>query len=402
MTKKFYFLSLFLGLVCGMCFTSCCDNDDVTPVVPGGGGEEVTLYLDNEALPAGIIDPTTGTIQLTEDGELTLPFVVEPAELASKIILSSADPSIVEVNGMKLIAKKPGKTTIYATAGNYTMQYDVEVKEKENEKEVQIADTYLAWKADQLVETDIPEGAIVVTPSTVSTGANLVCSSAATFVIEGEVTLGKITLKDDVNLIIKDGAKLTVGQIDGGDNNLYIFGQANQTGQLVVNCSGNDAISMITTLEVHSCQVTATSSASGCGGFFNIGTFNVYGGLVDAKCTAADEGYGIGLKAGGSLNIWGGEVKAEGKGDSALCGYGITCGASEQITTVKVYGGKLLAWNASNQALNSSITLVKGTGFSGKLYTSNDNVFWGGNDFEMVTTTAKYVKVEKVENVEEN
>lgn len=70
---------------------------------------------------------------------------------------------------------------------------------------------------------------------------------------------------------------------------------------------------MITTLEVHSCQVTATSSASGCGGFFNIGTFNVYGGLVDAKCTAADEGYGIGLKAGGSLNIWGGEVKAEGK-----------------------------------------------------------------------------------------
>jgi uncharacterized protein len=129
MTKKFYFLSLLVGLVCGMaCFTSCCDTDDVTPIVPGGGGEEVTLYLDNEALPAGIIDPTTGTIQLTEGGELTLPFVVEPAELASKIVLTSADPSIVEVNGMKLIAKKPGKTTIYATAGNYTMQYDVEVQ----------------------------------------------------------------------------------------------------------------------------------------------------------------------------------------------------------------------------------------------------------------------------------
>ena len=290
---------------------------------------------------------------------------------------------------MKLIAKKPGKTTIYATAGNYTMQYDVNVKEKE--KEVQIADTYLAWKADQLVETDIPEGAIVVTPSTVSTGANLVCSSAATFVIEGEVTLGKITLKDDVNLIIKDGAKLTVGQIDGGDNNLYIFGQANQTGQLVVNCSGNDAISMITTLEVHSCQVTATSSASGCGGFFNIGTFNVYGGLVDAKCTAADEGYGIGLKAGGSLNIWGGEVKAEGKGDSALCGYGITCGASEQITTVKVYGGKLWAGNADQKALNNiTLTIDKSPSFNVEIETSPDNSTWNET---VGTPDSKYVRV---------
>ena len=128
MTKKFYFLCLLVGLVCGMCFTSCCDTDDVTPIVPGGGGEEVTFYLDNEALPAGIIDPTTGAIQLTEGGELTLPFVVEPASLASQIVLSSADPSIVAVDGLKLIAKKPGKTTIYATAGNYTMQYDVEVQ----------------------------------------------------------------------------------------------------------------------------------------------------------------------------------------------------------------------------------------------------------------------------------
>ena len=129
MTKKFYFLSLLLGLAISMTgFTSCCDTDDVTPIVPGGGGEEVTFYLDDEALPAGIIDPTTGTIQLTEGGELTLPFVVEPASLASQIVLSSADPSIVAVDGLKLIAKKPGKTTIYATAGNYTMQYDVEVQ----------------------------------------------------------------------------------------------------------------------------------------------------------------------------------------------------------------------------------------------------------------------------------
>ena len=390
MTKKFYFLSLLVGLVCGMCFTSCCDNDDVTPIVPGGGGEEVTLYLDNEALPAGIIDPTTGTIQLTEGGELTLPFVVEPAELASQIVLTSADPSIVEVNGMKLIAKKPGKTTIYATAGNYTMQYDVEVKENENEKEVQIADTYLAWKADQLVETDIPEGAIVVTPSTVSTGANLVCSSAATFVIAGEVTLGKITLKADVNLIVKDGAKLTVGQIDGGDNNLRIYGQAQMTGQLVVNSSGYDAISMITTLEVHSCQVTATSSANNSGGFYNITTFNVYGGSVDAENTGElSSGYGIKLANNGSMNIYGGDVKAVGKGGDTDYSYGITGSSS----TVTVYGGKLWAENADYKALNTTnITLTKDASYtSGTIRYSSNKTFWSGT----ADPDAKYVKVEK-------
>ena len=390
MTQKFYYLSLLVGLVCGMCFTSCCDNDDVTPIVPGGGGEEVTLYLDDEALPAGIIDPTTGTIQLTEGGELTLPFVVEPAELASKIVLSSADPSIVEVNGMKLIAKKPGKTTIYATAGNYTMQYDVEVKEKENEKEVQIADTYLAWKADQLVETDIPEGAIVVTPSTVSTGANLVCSSAATFVIEGEVTLGKITLKDDVNLIIKDGAKLTVNQIAGdGDNiNLRIYGQSQKSGQLDVHCSAGNAISNLSMLEVHSAKVTATSDDDNSGGFNNIKTFNVYGGSVDAKGTSEEGGYGIYLNGNGPMNIYGGEVKAEGKGYSPN-GYGIT---SYSVVNVTVYGGKLYAECANNKALNN-INLTTDASYTGTIRYSSNKWSWSGT----ADPNAKYVKVEKSE-----
>ena len=384
MTKKFYYLSLLVGLVCGMCFTSCCDTDDVTPIVPGGGGgEEVTLYLDNEALPAGIIDPTTGTIQLTEGGELTLPFVVEPAELASKIVLSSADPSIVEVNGMKLIAKKPGKTTIYATAGNYTMQYDVEVKEKE--KDVQIADTYLAWKADQLVETEIPEGAIVVTPSMVSTGANLVCSSAATFVIEGEVTLGTITLKADINLIIKDGAKLTANKIIGNSNNLSIFGQAQMTGELVVDNSDDDAITSIKTLEVHSAKVTATSSYDDRGGLCYIGTINVYGGSVDAECTSS-KGYGIWLSTDGSMNIYGGEVKAVGKGNGSYS-YGITAGSS---STVTVYGGKLWAESADKKALNN-INLTTGAGYTGTIRYSSDKTMWG----TAANPDAKYVKVEK-------
>ena len=386
MTQKFYFLSLLVGLVCGMCFTSCCDTDDVTPVVPGGGGEEVTLYLDNEALPAGIIDPTTGTIQLTEGGELTLPFVVEPAELASKIVLSSADPSIVEVNGMKLIAKKPGKTTIYATAGNYTMQYDVEVKEKE------IADVYLKWNANQktLVPVEIPETAIKVQ----SVNSNINCP-AGTYVVEGDVTIsGTITLNGDVNLIIKDGAKLTANRISGSASkyNLSIYGQANQTGQLVVNSSDN-AISKITTLEVHSCQVTATSSEHDCGGFYDIGTINVYGGSVDAENTG-DKGHGIWLASNGTMNIYGGEVKAVGKGGDTDCSYGITCDSGSS-STVTVYGGKLWAECADNKALNN-INLTTGEGYTGTIRYSSNKWSWSGT----ADPDAKYVKVEKSEGEE--
>ena len=387
MTQKFYFLSLLVGLVCGMCFTSCCDTDDVTPVVPGGGGEEVTLYLDNEALPAGIIDPTTGTIQLTEGGELTLPFVVEPAELASKIVLSSADPSIVEVNGMKLIAKKPGKTTIYATAGNYTMQYDVNVKEME------IADVYLKWNANQktLVPVEIPETAIKVQ----SVNSNINCP-AGTYVVEGDVTIsGTITLNGDVNLIIKDGAKLTANRISGSASkyNLSIYGQANQTGQLVVNSSDN-AISKITTLEVHSCQVKATSSEHDCGGFYDIGTINVYGGSVDAENTG-DKGHGIWLASNGTMNIYGGEVKAVGKGGDTDCSYGITCDSGSS-STVTVYGGKLWAECADNKALNSSINLTTGEGYTGTIRYSSNKWSWSGT----ADPDAKYVKVEKSEGEE--
>ena len=377
MTKKFYFLSLLVGLVFGMaCFTSCCDTDDVTPVVPGGGGEEVTLYLDDEALPAGIIDPTTGTIQLTEGGELTLPFVVEPEVLKPQLTLSSADPSIVAVDGLKLIAKKPGKTTIYATAGNYTMQYDVNVKEKE------IADTYLAWKADQLVETDMP--ATYKTVENADAGVNW---EEGTYVVEGQVTInGTITLNGDVNLIIKDGAMLTAKGINGYNNNLSIYGQAQKSGQLVVHCSAGNAISDLSTLEVHSAKVTATSDDDNSGGFNNIKTFNVYGGSVDAKGTSEEGGYGIYLNGNGPMNIYGGEVKAEGTGYSPD-GYGIT---SYSVVNVTVYGGKLYAECANNKALNR-IILITGSGLTTS--TRSTGTSWEPWGYPGTPDT-KYVKVE--------
>ena len=195
---------------------------------------------------------------------------------------------------------------------------------------------------------------------------------AGTYVVEGDVTIsGKITLNGAVDLIIKDGAKLTVNnKILGSTSkyNLSIYGQANQTGQLVVNCTDDDAIFNTTKLEVHSCQVKATTSCYNAAGFFAIEEFYVYGGSVDAENTGSGDGYGINMApSSGSMNIYGGDVKAVGKGTGSSS-YGITGSSS----TVTVYGGKLWAENAGEKAFNDGVTLTKGAGFTGKIETSAD------------------------------
>ena len=276
--------------------------------------------------------------------------------------------------------KKDAKVDIKYTGPKKVIGVKVEEK-----KAVDPAKAYLTWDADQkkLVATEMPAEATKVENST------SYVEWSGTYVVEDDVTItGNITLSGNVNLIIKDGATLTANKIIGYNNNLSIYGQANQTGQLVVNCSSDNAINGLSTLEVHSAKVTATSSSNNRGGFYNIGIFNVYGGLVDAKNTGA-KGYGICLKGGGFMNIYGGEVKAVGKGNADTWGCGILCN-TVSIATVTVYGGNLWAESAEKKAFNA-VDLLKGTGFTGKIETSNDNSAWAeytGND----TPTTKYVR----------
>jgi len=257
----------------------------------------------------------------------------------------------------------------------------VKVEEK---KAVDPANAYQKWDADQkkLVATEIPAEATKVENS------DSYVEWSGTYVVEGNVTItGNITLSGNVNLIIKDGATLTAKKIIGYNNNLSIYGQANQTGQLVVDNPGDDAITSMKTFEVHSAKVTATSSYSDRGALCYIGTFNVYGGSVDAKNTGSKGGYGIWLGGNGPMNIYGGEVKAVGKGNGGYS-YGITANSA---TTVTVNGGKLWAENADNKAINtSSITLKKGAGFTGTIKSSSDKLVW----FDGVDADAKYVKAE--------
>ena len=251
-----------------------------------------------------------------------------------------------------------------------------------------VDNTYQTWDGTQkkLVAAKIP--AEVTTVANASTD---VTWEADTYVVEGQVTInGKIELSGDVNLIIKDGAKLTANKIAGGSNNLRIYGQSGMTGELVINGSVGDAINDMPTLEVHSAKVTATTSTNASAGIGEIKTFNVYGGLVDAKATVATS-CGIHLTAmGSSMNIYGGEVKAEGTGDGDFWGYGIVYDFVGKAP-VTVYGGKLWAGNADKKAL-SGITLAidKSLGFNGKIEYSSDNSTW----HETVgTPDDKYVRV---------
>lgn len=250
---------------------------------------------------------------------------------------------------------------------------------------------YMKWDntKKELVATPMP--AEVTTVANADAGVEW---QAGTYVVEGNVEIkGTITLLSDVNLIIKDDAKLTVnGYIYGDFNNLSIYGQAKMNGELVVNGSDEGAaIYDLSTLEVNSAKVTATSSAGGFGGFNNIDKFNVYGGLVDAK-TTAEGGYGICLKPGGSMNIYGGEVKAEGTGNGGDWDCGIVCGNPTNKATVTVHGGMLWAGNADNKALNFvTLTIDKGS-FTGKIETSSNGSSWTEYT-SPETPTTKYVRV---------
>ena len=262
---------------------------------------------------------------------------------------------------MSLAAKNGDEVTVTYTGSRKVI--GVKAQKTDNK--------YLKWDAGQkkLVATKIP-----ATATKVENAITSVEWPAGTYLVEGDVTIdGYIFLNGDVELIIKDGAKLSAKKIDG--NTLYyrslsVYGQTNMSGELNVACSDDDAILNMRSLNIHSCKVNASSSLRG--GFCEIGRFNVYGGSVDAKYTGDTYGYGI---YPNTLNIYGGEVKAVGKkGDSPF-----SCGISAgRDVTVTVYGGKLWAESAGKSGIyNLRVTLKKDVNYTtGKIETSDDGITW--------------------------
>ena len=90
------------------------------------------------------------------------------------------------------------------------------------------------------------------------------------------------------------------------------------------------------------------------------------------------------------MNIFGGEVKAVGKGHDDNRSYAIKSNYFPTDANVIVYGGKLWAESADYKALKS-INLTTGAGYTGTIRYSSDKSMWSGTP----NADAKYVKVEK-------
>ena len=307
---------------------------------------------------------------------------------ALEVTVAAAPTYDVVINTAGLSAEEAGKWSASPNTGvkkgdDVTVTY-TGTRKVIGVKAQKTGPLYMKWDDSQkaLVPTEIPATVTKVED------AEHVTWPAGTYLVEGDVGInGYIELTGDVELIIKDGAKLTAKEIYGEDiYSLSVYGQTNMSGELNLACSFDDAINCMTALNIHSCKVNASSSEDNNGGFFNILEVNVYGGLVNAEYTGSSNGFGIGSDV---MNIYGGEVKAIGKGNDNDYSYGIN---NSNGTTVNVYGGKLWAECSGNRAINSNVTLTKGEGFNGKIETCSDGTSWTVYT-ETGTPDAKYVRV---------
>lgn len=195
--------------------------------------------------------------------------------------------------------------------------------------------TYRAWNEEtQQMEDCLCADYIVVT------NEMAVFEDGKWYVVTNEVSRGTITVKGAANLILADGAKLTVNgaqynagvRVESG-NELTIWGQTHGTGELVAN--GGDTAAGIGasfkgaagTVVINGGVVTATGGLTGAGiGGGNGaagGTVVINGGTVTATGDKGGAGIGGGYKgAGGDVTINGGTVTATGVEGGAGIGGG--------------------------------------------------------------------------------
>lgn len=345
-------------------------TDDWSSSVPKatnlGTGDAYVYYYIQGTEPASVADRSDANT--CSDSDIKATNVVN-------VTLIAPPTYDVVINTAGLSAEEAGKWSASPNTGvkkgdEVTVTYTGTRKVIGVKAEKKPDTKYLKWDDSQkkLVATEIPATAIKVENKN-----DDFILQPGTYLVEGDVTIGgQFTLSGNVELIIKDGAKLTTNMINASSNrySLSVYGQANMSGELNVENSYGYAIYPLFELNIHSCKLNASSSYDGRGGFYGIATCNVYGGSVEAKFTGYNNGYGI---CNTNLNIYGGEVKAVSKGVDHSNNYGIT---GDNGTSVTVYGGKL--WAECNPiAISSNVTLTKDDNYTaGKIETSADGTDW--------------------------
>ena len=217
-----------------------------------------------------------------------------------------------------------------------------------------ISDTeYVFWKQGKLYR--VKDGASTNMTYTVVTGDTGLMDSNKWYVVKGMVSRSKIGVNGTANLVLLNGASITVqgGKNEPGilvslGNTLNIFGT--ETGSLTVQGGdfgagiggGYEGAGGIVTVNGGTVTATGGNSGAGIGGGWHGdgGNVTINGGTVTA--TGGDGGAGIGGGnggAGGDVTINGGEVTAQG----GVHGSGIGGGQKGKGGTITVNGGTVTA-----------------------------------------------------------
>ena len=285
-----------------------------------------------------------------------------------------------------------------AEGATVTVTYSGEKKVKS----VKAVKKNTAYAANEYNEADWNNGKVVFTKQTAASVTAVTNSDTDVtwgdgwYTVSGNVEInGKVTLTNDVNLILQDGATLTInGQLDCSTNhkNLYIYGQDKGDGKLNVSYSDNMNGTAIygdweTILEIHGGEITA-AAIGGSGMGLEIDHFKMYGG----KLTSTSKN-NPGIQFTRDFEVYGGEVVGTTNSTSSPSNgiYGIN------NALLTVYGGKV---KATGNGINDTEYDAYGSGFgckvqsgtSGiKFYFSDNGTTWGdGTSYDSATSVGRY------------
>ena len=367
-----------------------------TPTLPNDVGMTREVCIWKLAFTDGLNDITADITNLTiSDGNGNDFIVSPPAGAKSAIWVAMAG-----------IASKTVTITATTGLGLYTA-----------EKSITLANGKFYRSTVPLTATTTPNKYVVYTsgvnhydaviPSvatTVTSSATGVTWEAGTYLVNANATIeGNVTLDGNVNLILCDGATLTInGIIENPQDAEYnythsmnIYCQSGSTGGL--NVVASDINVQIHNLNFHGGVITVTeggvmqgietdgrfniyhgtiNAAGGAGGIISLGNMFVYGGVVTATSTNSD-----GIYANNNVTISGGTVTATSDG---LYGMNI-------LGDLNVTGGITTATGADSFCGISSGSLTLGTGI--KLY-EDDSPDPATPAASQSTCTKRYVKIQ--------
>ena len=344
--------------------TGAGTESEKTPVI------EVNAALPEGTIPSNFTEAKAVTgIELDAD-EMTLTVgdagslkaTLTPAEATNKALeWTSSNPAVATVLGdasdntkATVTAVGAGSATITCFTPDGSVKATCAVTVPAPQEET--AEMYYRYYETAAWHTqDLAEGSYAIMTSSMSTiGGD---GNPEFYVVVGDITInGHLTVDNYAALVLCDGAKLTI--TDGISGSIAIYGQNNDTGQLIVQTNGTHYTAINAgagSVSIFGGKISATGkpdpNTEETGDGISASFLTIYGGEVKAKTTSADEGINA-----GNISFIGGTIEAEngGGGNATIQGEYITIAAtisSLTITNPTPVGNALTNWICADPSL---------------------------------------------------